>query len=135
MPDLARFANRFRFLVLLRGLLLLSAALEVAAALLLLVVPDNLAGLLGLPAPGAPLPVHLLAVALLMLAILAWEAARDPRRYSAIVRTAVAGHLLAATVLALAAVRGPAAAGLAWLAAVNGVLAVALAGTWWSARA
>lgn len=135
MPDLARFANRFRFLVLLRGLLLLGAALEAVAALLLTTAPGKLATLMGLPAPEVLLPIHLLALALLLLAILAWEAARDPRRYSAIVRTAVAGHLLAAAVLSLAAFRGPGATSLAWLAAVNGVLGVALAGTWWSVRA
>lgn len=134
MPDLARFANRFRFLVVLRFLLLLAAVLEVIVALLLLATPAILTQALGLPEPGTSLPFHLLAITLLLLAALGWEAARDPRRYSAIVRTAIAGHLLAAAVFTVAAVQHATPAALLWLAVGNALLGLVLAGIWWSVR-
>ena len=136
MPDLARFANRFRLLVLLRALLLAGATLEVLTAALLLLSPATLAALVGWPAPDRGVGLQLLAVSLLLLAALAWEAARDPRRYSAIVRAAIAGHLLAAAVLAVAAFRDPvAAARLGWIAGGSALLGLALAATWWTVRA
>lgn len=135
MPDLARFANRFRLLVLLRALLLAGAALEVLTAVLLLLFPATLAALTGRPAPDGGVGPQLLAVALLLLAALAWEAARDPRRYSAIVRAAIAGYLLAATVLAFAAARDPlATTRLGWIAGGSALLGVSLAATWWALR-
>ena len=127
MSDLARFANRFRFLAVLRALLALSAGSAALVALLLLAAPALLDDLLGAPA-AAPSPVaaRLLAVTLLILAVLAYEALRDPRRYSGIVRAAIAGHLLAGIVLAAAAL---------WLTAgLNAALGLALAGTWWPLR-
>ena len=115
MADLRPFARRFRFLKLLRLSLVAGAAYDAVFALLMVAAPGRLAEWFELPLP-ADFYLWLLAVLLVMLAALYLEAARDPRRYSTVVRVAIAGRLLGALVLGLAAWREPAFSGL-WIAA------------------
>jgi lysylphosphatidylglycerol synthetase-like protein (DUF2156 family) len=99
----ASFSRRFRFLRLLEGSLMAGAAYDLGFALLMVAAPGVPAGLLGLPLPGERFYLWILAVVLAMLAALYVAAARDPRRYSAIIVVAIGGRILGGLVLALAA--------------------------------
>lgn len=133
MVTRAYFARRFLALKLLRAALVVGAFYDAAVATLLVGWPISAVGVLAPgPAPGPPLG-SLAALWSALLALLALAAARDIRRYSAILAALVAGRMLAALLLAAAA--GAAAPPtLPWLAAVNGLLAATLAGSWWPIR-
>lgn len=129
MADLRPFANRFRYLKLLRASLFLGAAYDLVFAALMVAAPRLLAEGFGLPLPPR-FYLWLLAVLLVMLAALYIEAGRDPRRYSAIIRVAIGGRLLGAVVLGLAAFLTPDHAGLWAAAAGDAVIGLAHLACW-----
>lgn len=133
MADLRPFARRFRFLKLLRASLVLGALYDVAFAALMVAVPGLLAKAFGLPLPPR-FYLWLIAVLLLMLAALYLEAARDPRRYSAIIRVAIGGRLLGALALGSAAFLGPSLSGLWPAAAADAAFGLAHALFWLPSR-
>ena len=133
MADLRPYAHRFRFLKLLRASLFIGAAYDLAFAILMVAAPAFLARAFDLPLPE-PFYLWLLAVFLLMLAALYTEAGRDPRRYSAIIRVAIAGRLLGAVALGLAAFLEPAHSGLWAAAAADAVLGLAHLIFWFPAQ-
>ena len=133
MADLARYARRFRNLRLLRASLALGAAYDAAFAVLMVAAPGWLARGLRLPLPPR-FYLWLLAVLLLMLAALYLLAARDPRRYSGIVRVTIAGRLAGAAALGLAAAREPAWSALWGSAAADALLGIAPAVFWHPSR-
>jgi hypothetical protein len=137
-PVSARFARRFRWLVLLRASFILGALYDVGFAVLMVAAPEATARRFRLPLP--PLPqgafyLWILAVLLLMLSALYTLAAHDSRRYSGVVRVAIGGRLLGGAVLFLAAWRQPGLGGLYPLAAADLVFGVAHAAFWWPQRA
>lgn len=115
----AHFTRRFRFLKLLEGSLLAGAAYDLAFALLMVAAPGVPAEVLGLPLPGERFYLWILAVVLAMLAALYVAAARDPRRYSAVIAVAIGGRILGGLVFALAAATGQGLSGLWPLAAAD----------------
>jgi hypothetical protein len=122
MSVTAHFARRFRFLLLLRGSLVVGAIYDLAFAVLMIVAPGLPARWLGLPLP--PLPrgafyLWVMATLLGMLAFLYLLAARDTRRYSGIVLVALVGRIAGGLAIAIAALRGPDLAGLWPLAAAD----------------
>ena len=119
MPGLARFARRFRFLVLLEGSLAVGAVYDLAFAVLMVAAPGLPARLLGLPLPGERFYLWILAVLLAMLAALYLLAAHDPRRYSGIIAVAIAGRVAGGLAFALAAATGQGLSGLYPLAAMD----------------
>lgn len=129
-----RFARRFRFLRLLRLSLVAGALYDAGFALLLAVRPDLPAGWLDLPLPGERFYLWTLAVLLAMLAALYLEAARDPRRYSAVIAVAIGGRLLASLMFLAVALPRPDLAGLLPLSAVDGAFALGHALFWWPIR-
>lgn len=133
MPELARFARRFRFLRLLRASLVVGALYDLAFAVLIVAVPGWMAAGFDLPLPPF-FYLWLIAVLLAMLAVAYLLAARDPRRYSGNLRLAIGGRLAGAVVLALAATRDPALAGLWAVAAADAALGLAHLGLWWPLR-
>ena len=133
----AQFAHRFRFLALLRGSLVLGAVYDLSFALLMVAAPGVPARILDLPLP--PLPegafyLWVLAVLLAMVAAFYLLAARDTRRYSGIVAVAIAGRLLGALAMTIAASRGPGLEGLYPLAAADAAFGLAHAAFWWPIR-
>lgn len=132
MVTRAYFARRFLTLKLLRGALVAGALYDAGLALLLLRRPEPAAGLLGLGAAPPPPLAALSAVWLAVLAALGIAAARDARRYSAIIAALICGRAASAAVLATAALT--AGSPLSWPAAWSALLAVALAGAWWPLR-
>jgi hypothetical protein len=134
----ARFARRFRSLVLLRASLGLGALYDACFAVLMVAAPELTARRLGLPLP--PLPqgafyLWILAILLLMLAALYTLAARDTRRYSGIVGVAIGGRLLGGAALLAAAWRHPGLGGLYPLGAADLGFGLAHAAFWWPLRA
>ncbi|HEX5760844.1 MAG TPA: hypothetical protein VF121_16765 [Thermoanaerobaculia bacterium] len=129
-----RFARRFRFLRLLQLSLLAGALYDAAFALLLVARPQLPARWLDLPLPGERFYLWVLATLLLMLAALYLEAARDPRRYSAVVAVAIGGRLLGSLALLAAALPRPDLAGLLPLSAVDGAFGLCHAVLWWPIR-
>ena len=128
----AHFASRFRLLSLLRASLVLGALYDLGFAAAMWLAPDVPARLLDLPlAPGFYLLV--LATLLTMLAILYLVAARDTRRYSAIVAVAIAGRL-AGGILLLAAALGSGLDGLYPLAAADLAFGLAHSAFWFPLR-
>lgn len=105
-------SRRFLWLRLLRGSLVAGALYDLAFALLMVGAPGLPARWLSLPLPGEAFYLRLIAVILTMLALLYVAAARDPRRYSAIIMVAILGRAAGAAVLGLAASRRPDLAGL-----------------------
>ena len=124
------FLHRFRLLWLLQASLALGALYDLGLAAALAVAPEPMARALSLPLPGAAFYLWILATLLTMLAALYLVAARDPRRYSAVISIAIGGRTLAALVLGLAAVPDPGLGGLYLLAAVDLAFAVAHAAFW-----
>jgi hypothetical protein len=102
MPDLARFAHRFRFLRLLRASLALGALYDAVFAGLMVAAPGRLGEWFEVPLPPRFF-LWLLAVVLLMLAGFYLLAAKDPRRYSGNIAVAIVGRLAGAVALGLAA--------------------------------
>ena len=130
-----RFARRFRLLELLRGLLLLGAAVHAGGAVLLLALPRRAAETLGLALPDGRVVLWLLAGVLVTSSALYFLAAQDPRRYSGVIVALVAGRFLGSAALGAGAL-ARAEPGQLWVAAaVELALAVALAGCWLPLRA
>ncbi len=130
----ARFALRFRFLRLLRLSLVAGAVYDTAFAALMVLRPELPARWLSLPLPGESFYLWVLAILLVMLAALYLAAARDPRRYSAVIAVAIAGRLAGSLALLLAALPRPELAGLYTLSAVDGAFGLAHALFWWPIR-
>ncbi len=97
------FSRRFLWLSLLRGSLMVGAIYDLGFALLMVFAPEATAERFSLPLPGEKFYLWLLATLLGMVALLYLAAARDPRRYSAIIAVAIAGRLAGATLFAIAA--------------------------------
>lgn len=131
------YARRFRLLSLLRASLVAGAVYDLGFAVLMAVAPETPARMFNLPLP--PLPegafyLWILATLLAMLAAMYLAAARDPRRYSAIIAVAIAGRLVGALALAAAAMRGPGLNGLLPLAAADFAFGALHAGAWFPIR-
>lgn len=135
MPARARFAQRFRMLRLLRATLITGAAYDLVFAALMVAAPEAVARTLRLPLPGERFYLWLTAVLLAMLAALYLKAAHDPRRYSAVIAVAIAGRLLGAAALALAALGRPELSTLYVLAAADAAFGIAHAAFWRPVRA
>jgi len=131
------YARRFRLLTLLRASLVAGAVYDLGFAVLMVAAPEVPARVFDLPLP--PLPqgafyLWILATVLAMLAALYLTAARDPRRYSAIIAVAIAGRTLGAAVLLAAFLRGPDLGGLLPLAAADFAFGAVHAASWWPIR-
>lgn len=124
----APFARRFRLLGWLRASLVLGALYDLVFALGMWFAPELPARLLDLPV-APPFFLWVTATLLTMLAVLYLVAARDTRRYSAIVAVAIAGRLVGGALLALAAVRSG-LSGLYPLAAADLAFGLAHAAFW-----
>lgn len=130
-----RFARRFRLLELLRGFLLLGAAVNAGVAVVLLSLPRRAAETLGLALPDGRVALWLLAAVLVTSSALYFLAAQDPRRYSGVIVALVAGRFLGSAALGAGAL-ARAEPGQLWLfAAVEVAFAVALASCWLPLRA
>ncbi|HSG40201.1 MAG TPA: hypothetical protein VLE27_11230 [Thermoanaerobaculia bacterium] len=131
------FARRFHLLTLLRASLAAGALYDFGFAVLMVAAPQVPARMLDLPLP--PLPegrfyLWIMATFLTMLAALYLAAARDPRRYSAIIGIAIGGRALGALVFALAALTGDGLGGLIPLAVADLTFSVVHAGAWFPIR-
>ncbi|HYH44960.1 MAG TPA: hypothetical protein VEG34_04695 [Thermoanaerobaculia bacterium] len=134
MSTTARFARRFRYLVLLQASLAAGAFYDLGFAALMVLAPGWPARVLDLPLPGPRFYLWILAVLLAMLAGLYLLAARDPRRYSGVIAVAIAGRTLGALALAAAALSAPGLDGLYALAAADLALGLAHALFWFPVR-
>lgn len=126
--------HRFRALKLLRASLVLGALYDLGFALAFVAFPEPAAELLDLPLPGASFYLWILATFLLMLASLYLLAARDPRRYSAVILVAVVGRTLGAAVFTAAALGRPEPGTLWSLAATDLFFALAHGALWQRVR-
>jgi hypothetical protein len=131
------FARRFHLLTLLRASLAAGALYDFGFAVLMVAAPQVPARMLDLPLP--PLPegrfyLWILGTLLTMLAALYLAAARDPRRYSAIIGIAIGGRALGALALGLAALTGDGLGGLIPLAVADLTFSVVHAGAWFPIR-
>ena len=124
------FSRRFLWLRLLRGSLCAGAVYDLVFAALMVVAPELPSRWLSLPLPGEAFYLRLIAVLLGMLALLYLAAARDPRRYSAIIAVAIVGRAAGAAALALAARGRPDLAGLWPLAGADLGFAIVHAVSW-----
>lgn len=134
MAARTRFAQRFRLLRLLRATLVAGALYDLGFAALMVVAPGVAAEWFGLPLPGERFYLWLIAVLLAMLAALYLMAARDPRRYSAVIAVAIVGRLAGAAAFTLAALGRPDLAALYPLAAADAAFGLAHAATWLPVR-
>jgi hypothetical protein len=125
-----RFAHQFRLLSLLRLTLVAGAVYDLGFAGFMVAAPELPGRWLGLPQPGEPFYLWILAVFLTMLAALYLQAARDPRRYSAIIAVAIGGRLLGAVAFFAAASGRADLAGLQLLAAADAAFALGHAVCW-----
>ena len=123
-------SQRFLWLRILRASLVLGALYDFAFALLMVAAPGAVARTFALPLPGERFYLHLFAVLLSMLGLLYLAAARDPRRYSAVIAVAILGRLAGAAALALGAAGRPDLAGLRWLALADFTLGASHAAAW-----
>jgi hypothetical protein len=131
----ARFAHRLLYLRLLRASLAAGALYNLGFAGSLATAPAAASRRLGLTPPAEPVLPAVLAVTFTLLAALYLVAARDPRRYSAVVAVAIAGRLAGAVVLAAAAGLHPQLANLYPAAAVELTLGLAHAAFWYPVHA
>jgi hypothetical protein len=131
----ATFSHRFRYLALLSGSLVVGALYDLGFALLMIAAPGVPARLLDLPLPPPEGVFYLwvMAVLLAMLAVLYLIAARETRRYSAIVAVAIGGRLLGGLALGFAAWR-LGLSGLWPLAAADAAFGLAHVAFWWPVR-
>ncbi len=134
MLETIDYPRRFLFLRILGASLILGALYDAAFAVIMVVAPELPQRLLHLPLPGARFYLWLIAVFLFMLAALYLTAAHDLRRYTGIILVAIAGRLLGAAVLALAAFSDAEFRGLWPLAATDFALGVTHALSWWAVR-
>lgn len=125
-----RFAHRFRLLKLLRGSLVAGGLYDLSFAALMLAAPDLPSRLLDLPVPGERFYLVFMAVTLTMLAAIYFIAAKDPRRYSAVVAVAIGGRLAGAAGFAACAAGRPELAGLWPLAGADALFGLVHAGAW-----
>jgi hypothetical protein len=137
MTVTSSYARRFRLLTLLRASLIAGAVYDLGFAVLMVAAPEVPARVFDLPLP--PLPqgafyLWILATLLAMLAALYVAAARDPRRYSAVIAVAIGGRTLGAAVFLAAFLRGPDLGGLLPLAAADFAFAAVHAASWWPLR-
>lgn len=132
MVTRAYFARRFLALKVLRGALIAGALYDAAVAGTSLWHPAAAARLLGPVSIDSPTLAALVAIWLLMLAGLELAAARDVRRYSAVIAALVCGRAAAAIVVATGALVG--ATQLPWPAVWNALLAATLGAAWWPQR-
>jgi hypothetical protein len=128
-------SRRFLWLRLLRGSLVAGALYDLAFAVLMVAAPGLPARWLSLPLPGEKFYLWLIAVLLGILALLYLAAARDPRRYSAIIMAAILGRAAGAAALGIAASSRPDLAGLWPLAAADLGFAFLHAVSWTPLRA
>lgn len=131
------FARRFHLLTLLRASLVAGAVYDFAFGVLMVAAPEVPARMFNLPLP--PLPegrfyLWIMATLLTMLAALYLAAARDPRRYSAIIGIAIGGRALGALVFVIAALTGDGLGGLIPLAVADLTFSVVHAGAWFPIR-
>ena len=126
--------NRSIFLRLLRWSLTAGAVYDLVFAALLLAAPELPERLLGIPGPGQPVYLWLLAVLLGMLAAFYGLAAFDPVSYKGNILVAIAGRAAAAVVLAAFALDDPALRGLHAVAAADAAFAAVHAGLFWKVR-
>jgi uncharacterized membrane protein (DUF4010 family) len=135
MSVTSRFARRFRFLTLFQASLFAGALYDLAFAVLMVVAPGVPAQVLGIPLPGEPFYLWVMATLLAMLAALYVLVAREPRRYSGMIPIAVVGRLLGALAFAVAAIRDPKLLpGIAVLAVCDFALGVSPALFWYPVR-
>jgi len=134
MDVIRHFAHRFRLLALLRASLAAGAAVDLAAAVTLLLAPAVPGRALGVSLAGrAPAVLFLVLLSALLLAMLSAlyaMAAHDPRRYSAIVLVAILGRLTGAVLFGALAVARPGLAGLWPLAVAEAAFGFLHAATW-----
>lgn len=133
MAQTSTFARRFHLLTLLRASLAAGALYDFSFAVLMVAAPEVPARMFSLPLP--PLPegrfyLWILATLLTMLSALYLAAARDPRRYSAIIGVAIGGRALGALAFAIAALTGQGLGGLIPLAVADLTFSVVHAGAW-----
>ena len=126
--------RRHLYLRLLRGSLLLGAAYDLGYALAMVVFPNVPATWLNLPLPGEEFYLWIMATFLTMLAILYVAAARDPRRYSAVIVVAIVGRAAGAMVFGAFALTRPELEGLWVLALADLGFATVHAVSWWPMR-
>lgn len=126
--------HRFVYLRLLRASLVAGALYDLAFAAAMVAAPHIPARMFGLPLPGEEFYLGILALFLTMLAALYLAAARDPRRYSAVIVVAIVGRFLGAAVFALAALAESHLAGLWPLAGADLAFSIAHAWFWWPTR-
>lgn len=125
-----QFARRFRLLRLLRAVLLLGGALNLAAAATLVAAPGAIETSLGSALPAEPVLRWLLAALLAPLAGVYFLTAHDPRRYAGAILVVVGGRALGALALGAGALSTPDSSGLWTLAGIDLALAAAIAAAW-----
>lgn len=134
MVTRAYFARRFLALKLLRGALVAGALYDAGLAALFLQRPRSAAALLGMSVSEPPPMAALAALWLAILAALGVAAARDTRRYSAVIAALIFSRAAAAVILAVGAGALVGVSPLPWAVAWSALLAAALAATWWPLR-
>lgn len=130
MSHASPLSRRFLLLRLLRVSLIVGAVYDVVFAALMVLAPGLPAKLLSLPVPAEAFYLWLLAILLAMLAALYGFAARNPRRYSAVIAVAIVGRTAGGAAFLLAAWGRPELSGLLPLAAADLAFAAAHAACW-----
>jgi hypothetical protein len=125
-----RFARRFRLLKLLRAVLGLGGAFDLALAVVLVAAPALLGEALAAPFAATPYLAWVLAALLVPIAGFYFLAAKDPRRYAGVVVVLVGGRLLGALALGAGALGQGGEAGLWPFAALDLAFALAIAMAW-----
>jgi hypothetical protein len=124
------FAQRFRWLAVLRGSLVAGAAYDLGFAALMVAAPEVPSQVFRLPLPGAAFYLWFMAILLAMLAGMYLLAAKDPRRYSGVIAVAIFGRAVGAVAFAAAAWFHPEWSGLYPLAAGDFAFALVHAVSW-----
>ena len=119
---------------MLRVSLAIGGIYDLVLVALLVVVAEPTFGLLGLPLPGEPFYLGLLAVLVAMVAALYLLAAYDPMAYAGNVLVAIAGRFSAGVVMAAMAAERDDLTGLYLLAAVDLAFGAVHAACWWPSR-
>lgn len=122
--------RRFLYLRLLRIVLVVGGLYDLLFAFLLAIAPEIPSRALGVPTSDPGFLSPLMPVFLLMIGFLAVVAAREPRRYSAVIAATIGGRLLGAFVLAAAAWERADLQGLWFLVGANVLLGGTIAWFW-----
>lgn len=122
--------RRFLYLRLLRLVLILGAFYDFVFAFFIAAAPEIPRRALGVPVPTPGFVAQMMSVFLLMIGFLAVAAAREPRRYSAVIVAVIGGRLLGAFVLASTAWERAELQTLWLLAGANVLLGGAVAWFW-----